>query len=116
MNVHEAFRRTKRFSETIIGLIQAGSDAGQLHQAFGSLAGRITSELRFQKAIKKATSYAGCYHRSPAYGFHRVSGENRPTGRGDVEWRRARTGWDDRNLVQGKPFHASDLACSLFFR
>jgi type II secretory pathway component PulF len=59
MNVHEAFRRTKRFNETIIGLIQAGSDAGQLHEAFRSLAGRITSELKFQKAIKKATVMPG---------------------------------------------------------
>lgn len=59
MNVHEAFRRTKRFSETIIGLIQAGSDAGQLHEAFRALAARITSELKFQKAIKKATVMPG---------------------------------------------------------
>ncbi len=59
MNVHEAFRRTKRFSETIVGLIQAGSDAGQLHEAFRSLAARITSELHFQKAIKKATVMPG---------------------------------------------------------
>lgn len=59
MNVHEAFRRTKRFNETIIGLIQAGSDAGQLHEAFRSLAARITSELKFQKAIKKATIMPG---------------------------------------------------------
>lgn len=59
MNVHEAFRRTQRFSETIIGLIQAGSDAGQLHEAFRSLAARITSELHFQKAIKKATIMPG---------------------------------------------------------
>jgi type II secretory pathway component PulF len=59
MNVHEAFRRTKRFNETIIGLIQAGSDAGQLHQAFRSLAGRIMSELKFRKAIKKATLMPG---------------------------------------------------------
>lgn len=59
MSVHEAFRRTKRFSETIIGLIQAGSDAGQLHEAFRSLADRITSELHFQKAIKKATIMPG---------------------------------------------------------
>lgn len=56
MNVHEAFRRTKRFSETIIGLIQPGSDAGQLHEAFRSLAGRITSELKFQKASKTTAS------------------------------------------------------------
>ena len=59
MNVHEAFRRTKRFSETIVGLIQAGSDAGQLHEAFRSLAGRLTSELKFRKAIKKATVMPG---------------------------------------------------------
>ena len=59
MNVHEAFRRTKRFNETIIGLIQAGSDAGQLHEAFRSLAGRITSDLKFTKAIKKATVMPG---------------------------------------------------------
>lgn len=55
INVHEAFRRTGRFSETIVGLIQAGSDAGQLHHAFQSLADRLKSELFFQKQIKKAT-------------------------------------------------------------
>ncbi|RYD47527.1 MAG: type II secretion system F family protein [Verrucomicrobiaceae bacterium] len=55
INVHEAFRRTGRFSETIIGLIQAGSDAGQLHKAFVSLAERLKSQLGFQKQIKKAT-------------------------------------------------------------
>ncbi len=55
MNVHEAFRRTGRFNDTIIGLIQAGSDAGQLHEAFRSLAERLTSEMHFQKALRKAT-------------------------------------------------------------
>lgn len=55
MNVHEAFRRTGRFSDTIIGLIQAGSDAGQLHHAFNSLAARLKSELHFSKQLKKAT-------------------------------------------------------------
>ena len=59
MNVHEAFRRTKRFNETIIGLIQAGSDAGQLHHAFQSLAARLKSELFFQKQLKKATITPG---------------------------------------------------------
>lgn len=59
MNVHEAFRRTGRFSETIIGLIQAGSDAGQLHYAFKSLAERLKSELHFQKQLKKATITPG---------------------------------------------------------
>lgn len=55
INVHEAFRRTGRFSDTVIGLIQAGSDAGQLHHAFQSLATRLKSELMFQKQLKKAT-------------------------------------------------------------
>jgi len=59
INVHEAFRRTGRFSETVIGLIQAGSDAGQLHYAFKSLAERLKSELYFQKQIKKATITPG---------------------------------------------------------
>jgi type II secretory pathway component PulF len=59
INVHEAFRRTGRFSETIVGLIQAGSDAGQLHHAFQSLATRLKSELVFQKQLKKATITPG---------------------------------------------------------
>lgn len=54
MSVHEAFRRTGRFNDMIIGLIQAGADAGQLHEAFSSLATRFTSELHFAKAIRKA--------------------------------------------------------------
>ena len=60
MNVHEAFRRTGRFSETIIGLIQAGSDAGQLHHAFQALASRLKSSLHFTKQIKKATITPCC--------------------------------------------------------
>lgn len=59
MNVHEAFRRTGRFSDTVVGLIQAGSDAGQLHHAFQSLANRLKSELYFQKQLKKATITPG---------------------------------------------------------
>jgi type IV pilus assembly protein PilC len=55
VSVHEAFRRTGRFSDMVIGLIQAGSDAGQLNEAFKSLATRFTSELHFNKAIRKAT-------------------------------------------------------------
>jgi len=59
INAHEAFRRTHRFNETIIGLIQAGSDSGQLHQAFQSLATRLKTELFFTKQIKKATITPG---------------------------------------------------------
>lgn len=59
MNVHEAFRRSQKFDDTIIGLIQAGSDAGQLHEAFRALATRLTSEIKFKKALKKATVQPG---------------------------------------------------------
>ena len=55
INVHEAFRRTGRFSDMIVGLIQAGADAGKMDEAFKSLAARFTSELYFSKAIRKAT-------------------------------------------------------------
>lgn len=54
MSVHESFRRTGRFNDMVIGLIQAGSDAGQLNEAFRSLAARFASELHFTKAIRKA--------------------------------------------------------------
>lgn len=56
ISVHESFRRTGRFSEMVIGLIQAGADAGKMDEAFKSLATRFTSELYFTKAIKKATT------------------------------------------------------------
>ena len=59
INVHEAFRRTHRFSDTVVGLIQAGSDAGQLHHAFNSLAARLKTELFFTKQLKKATITPG---------------------------------------------------------
>lgn len=54
VSVHEAFRRTGRFSDMIVGLIQAGGDAGQLHESFRALSDRLTSELAFRKAIRKA--------------------------------------------------------------
>lgn len=59
VSIHEAFKRTGRFSDMVVGLVQAGSDAGQLHEAVTSLASRFTSELHFSKAIKKATVMPG---------------------------------------------------------
>lgn len=59
VSIHEAFKRTGRFSDMVIGLVQAGSDAGQLHEAFTSLASRFTSEMHFNKALKKATVMPG---------------------------------------------------------
>ncbi|HEX5791004.1 MAG TPA: type II secretion system F family protein [Luteolibacter sp.] len=59
INVHEAFRRSGKFSDTIVGLVQAGSDAGQLHHAFKALADRLKTEVYFEKALKKATVQPG---------------------------------------------------------
>ena len=54
MSIHEAFRKTGKFDDMTVGLIQAGSDSGQLHRAFGELAARLKSEMHFIKAIRKA--------------------------------------------------------------
>ncbi len=54
ISIHEAFRRSKKFDEMTIGLVQAGGDSGQLYQAFADLSKRITTEMAFRKKIKKA--------------------------------------------------------------
>jgi len=51
--VHDAFRKSKRFDDMAIGLIQAGSDAGQLDLAFSELGKRLKSELFFRKKVRK---------------------------------------------------------------
>ena len=51
--VHDAFRLSKRFDDMTIGLIQAGSDAGQLDLAFSELGKRLKSELFFRKKVRK---------------------------------------------------------------
>lgn len=55
VSIHEAFRKTGRFTDMTIGLIQAGSDSGQLDRAFAALAKRLKSDLTFEAAIRKAT-------------------------------------------------------------
>ena len=55
VSIHEAFRKSGRFNDMTIGLIQAGSDSGRLDQAFNSLAKRIKSDLAFEAAVRKAT-------------------------------------------------------------
>lgn len=55
ISIHEAFRKSGRFNDMTIGLIQAGSDSGKLDEAFNSLARRIKVDLMFSAAIKKAT-------------------------------------------------------------
>jgi len=54
ISIHEAFRRTGRFDDLTVGLIQAGSDSGQLYRAFKELSERLRSDLHFQKQIRKA--------------------------------------------------------------
>jgi type II secretory pathway component PulF len=54
MPVHVAFAKEKRFEETIITIIEAGADAGQLHEAFQALARRIKVEMTFSSKIRSA--------------------------------------------------------------
>ena len=51
--VHSAFKRSERFDEMTIGLIQAGGDTGQLDTAFAELGKRIKNEIHFRKKIRK---------------------------------------------------------------
>jgi len=51
--IHDAFRRSKRFDDMTIGLVQAGADSGQLDTAFAELGRRIKSDLFFRKKVKK---------------------------------------------------------------
>jgi len=59
ISVHEAFKRSGRFDDMTIGLVRAGTDSGSLDKAFASLSHRISRELYFQKAIKKALIVPG---------------------------------------------------------
>lgn len=59
MSIHEAFRRTERFDDMTIGLIQAGGDSGQLNRAFRELADRLKADLYFRKQIRKAVLLPG---------------------------------------------------------
>jgi type II secretory pathway component PulF len=51
--IHTAFKRSERFDDMTIGLIQAGGDTGQLDTAFAELGKRIRSDMHFRKKIRK---------------------------------------------------------------
>lgn len=51
--IHSAFKRSERFDDMTIGLIQAGGDTGQLDTAFSELGKRIKNEMHFRKKIRK---------------------------------------------------------------
>ena len=59
MSIHEAFRKTNRFDDMTIGLIQAGGGSGQLNRAFRELADRLKAELYFKKQVRKAVLLPG---------------------------------------------------------
>lgn len=52
--VHVAFAKERKFDTTIITIIEAGADAGQLGEAFSSLARRIKIELKFASKLRSA--------------------------------------------------------------
>lgn len=52
---YAAFAKSGRFDDKFISLIRAGSDAGQLDQAFESVANRLKKEAEFKSKMRKAT-------------------------------------------------------------
>ncbi|HEY1084851.1 MAG TPA: type II secretion system F family protein [Prosthecobacter sp.] len=52
--VHIAFAKEQKFDNTIITIIEAGADSGQLGEAFSSLARRIKIELMFASKLRSA--------------------------------------------------------------
>jgi type II secretory pathway component PulF len=52
--VHIAFAKEGKFDATILTIIEAGADAGQLHEAFSALARRIKIELTFSSKLRSA--------------------------------------------------------------
>jgi type II secretory pathway component PulF len=56
---YAAFAKTGKFDDKFISLIRAGSDAGQLDQAFESIAGRLKKEAEFKSKMRKATMMPG---------------------------------------------------------
>ena len=56
MTVHDAFRKSDRFDSMTVGLLHAGSDSGQLHQAFRALADRMKSDAHFRSKVRKAVA------------------------------------------------------------
>ncbi len=51
----QAFKNTNKFDDKFISLVRAGSDSGQLQNAFESIAKRLKKEAEFRKKMRKAT-------------------------------------------------------------
>ena len=54
-----AFGKTKKFDDKFISLIRAGTDSGQLDEAFDAIAGRLKKEGEFKSKMRKATMLPG---------------------------------------------------------
>ncbi len=54
MPVHIAFAKERKFDSTMITMIEAGADAGQLSEAFSSMARRIKVEMGFASKLRNA--------------------------------------------------------------
>jgi len=54
MPVHVAFAKERKFDPTIITMIEAGADAGQLHEAFTSMARKLKVEMAFASKMRNA--------------------------------------------------------------
>jgi type II secretory pathway component PulF len=52
--VHVAFAKEQKFDSTIITIVEAGADAGQLNEAFSALARRIKIEMMFASKLRTA--------------------------------------------------------------
>jgi type II secretory pathway component PulF len=52
--VHVAFAKEGKFDATILTIIEAGADSGQLHEAFSALARRIKIEMTFSSKLRSA--------------------------------------------------------------
>lgn len=52
--VHIAFAKEGKFDSTILTIIEAGSDAGQLGEAFSALARRIKTQMTFASKLRSA--------------------------------------------------------------
>lgn len=52
---YAAFAKCGKFDDKFISLIRAGTDAGQLDQAFESIANRLKKEAEFKSKMRKAT-------------------------------------------------------------
>lgn len=55
MPAYAAFDKTGKFDDKFVSLVRAGTDSGQIWQAFDSIANRLKKEAEFKAKMRKAT-------------------------------------------------------------